>query len=323
MISLVLVVVAIVPAVMLVAAVSCLLWRDRWAREPTWRLAEIQALGATAMLLVVTYVPLLEGEAPARGTALPLSPPWLMHGVIAASSGAVLFALLVVILVVMGGRFLRTTVDGAVIGVSLGCGAALARAAIFLAGGWRLDPGWLVFSAVELVACSGLLGALFAMARATMRWPVRLGWVGLGWVAATVAHATCWAVAAGSRNGWLGLIPAVVVLVAVIVLGIAAEIRLVVRELGGEVEFGVVPAWVLEVVRSPRRRALADWWPRQDERRAVVRLLLDLAVQRCRVRGLDPARKQLYGLEVGRLRRRVKTVMPPDAPVIVDESVSE
>lgn len=318
-----LVIVAMAPAVVLVAAVSYLLWRDRWAREPVLRLVEIQALGAAAMLLVVTYVPLLDGETPARGTSLPLSPPWLMHGVIAAASGEALFALLAVILVAMGGRFLRTTVDGAVVGISLGCGAALARAAIALAGGWRLDPGWLVFSAVELVACAGLLGALFAMARATMRWSVRLGWVGLGWVTATAAHAICWAVAAGNGIGWLGLIPAVVVLAAVIVSAIAAEIRLVVRELGGEVEFGVVPAWVLEVVRSPRRRALADWWPRQDERRAVVRLLLDLAVQRRRVRGLDPGRKQLYGLEVGRLRQRVKAVMPPDAPFVVNESVPE
>ena len=286
-------------------------------------MVEIQALGATAMLLIVTYFPILDAETPARAWSLPLSPPWLMHGVIAAASDVALFALLAVILVAMGGRFLRTTVDGAVIGTSLGCGAALARAAIFLVGGWRLDPGWLIFSAVELEACLALLGVSFAMARATLRWPVRLGWAGVGWLGATVVDAACWALAAETRGGSFGLILGIGVLVFVIILAIALEIRLVVNELGGEAEFGVVPTWLVDVVRSPSHRVRADWWPRGDERRAVVRLLLELAVQRCRLRGLDPGRLQLYGLEVGRLRQRVKALMPLDAPAIADEAVAK
>jgi len=62
-------------------------------------------------------------------------------------------------------------------------------------------------------------------------------------------------------------------------------------------------------VASHRWFGGAGWWPRRDERWAIVDLLTQLAYRKHQLRQLDGERASIYSLEVGRLRERARRVL--------------
>ena len=91
------------------------------------------------------------------------------------------------------------------------------------------------------------------------------------------------------------------------------ERRVLAGQLVEEVELGVLPAWVAEIVPSYPRRIRSEWWPRRDERREILRLLVTMAFRKHRLRTLSADRLRLYGLEVGRLRNRARVILADHA----------
>ena len=90
---------------------------------------------------------------------------------------------------------------------------------------------------------------------------------------------------------------------------LAYERRVLSEQLRTRSALGVLPAWVVEVLPSYRRRIRSDWWPRRDERQEILDLLVSLAFRKQQLRTLPDDRARLYGLEVGRLRQRARAVL--------------
>ena len=57
------------------------------------------------------------------------------------------------------------------------------------------------------------------------------------------------------------------------------------------------------------RRCRSGWWPRRDERREIAGLLVTLGLCKRQLLALPDDRAWLYGLEVGRLRQRARTLL--------------
>ena len=150
--------------------------------------------------------------------------------------------------------------------------------------------------------------------RASMRVPCALATV-------LVAGLAQWLLLRAAIWGWsvwgqhntpfnLALVTAAaLLLVGVFWAALLLERRVLTRQLADEVAFGVLPSWVVDVLPSFRRRIRSAWWRRRDERREIVRLLISLAFRKQRLRGLSEERARLYGLEVGRLRQRARTLL--------------
>jgi len=81
------------------------------------------------------------------------------------------------------------------------------------------------------------------------------------------------------------------------------------RELSDEVRLGVLPPWVADTIPYYRRRVRADWWPRRRERTVIARLLTRLAFRKHAVGRLPDREADLAGLEVLRLRQRVRAIL--------------
>lgn len=94
---------------------------------------------------------------------------------------------------------------------------------------------------------------------------------------------------------------------------IRGECRLLERNLREEAGFGVIPDWLPGRAARLWRRSDPGWWPRRDERQTLNRLLVELAIKKERVTSLGPEAARVYGLEVGRLRLRLRLLLDPAA----------
>ena len=99
------------------------------------------------------------------------------------------------------------------------------------------------------------------------------------------------------------------------ILGVCleSERRIITDQLRDEVELGVLPDWVVEVIPSYRRRIRSDWWLDRRERAVISRLLTRLAFTKHSVSRLPVERSRLAGLEVVWLRERARRIL--GAPV--------
>ena len=218
---------------------------------------------------------------------------------------------------------LESPLDGLVSGLAAGCGMALgglvvpaawaqdglleawlgvvtllsAGVAVGLGVGWaRLRVGMVRQLLAVLVGATVALAALVlpaasAAAVAALRWhPAGWGWAGI------VALIVSLPLLVAGAFGWLLL---------------RFEQRLVRRRLEEEAAFGVLPAWLPSLAASPVRRSNPTWWPRRDERQTLNRMLCELAIKKERVTALDADAARVYGLEVGRLRQRLRTLLDP------------
>jgi hypothetical protein len=303
---------AVALAVLLSVAAFFILWLDRYGTEPVVRLGLVALWGLACPLLLRLADPHL-GLA---GDPETLSGPGLLPAGVGLLAQLMLAAALAL---VATSNFLEGPVDGAVYGTVAGLGLAVSEnlIAVGTAGpaSWPVLP---VFLTIVEAAAAAVVGAGIGIAklaaRPALRVPCALAAVGcagmLRWALLGLASWGCslW----GSRNGPVDL--ALIVLAAGVLCGVflaalAFERRVLAAQLGEEVRLGVLAEWVASVLPSYLRRIRSEWWPERDERREIVRLLTALAYRKHHLRGLSDESAQLYGLEVGRLRQRARTLM--------------
>ena len=236
-----------------------------------------------------------------------------LHGLGLSALAPVAVALIVLAAV----RALAGPLDGALLGTA---GGAAAGAAVVLWLARSARPPAAVDALVATLTCAGaaaVLGAGVGRARLAGRPAALGGWLALG-LAAAGAIAAPWLVgrAEGTSGAAAALDVARVVvpllaLLAAPLLSARFERRVLERELGEEVGNGILPGEVVFVVASYSRRIRSAWWPRGDERRALVGLLRRLAFRKQQLRHLEGERLHLAGLEVGRMRDRVRRLFDP------------
>ncbi len=288
-------------------------WLDRYRAEPVPRLALMALWGFLCPLLFRLADPTLGfvGDFdPVLGTA----------AVLPAAAGLVEEVLLAAgLTVVATSHYLDGPVDGAVYGTVAGLGFACFQGIAALHAGWAPQhaaaPAYATLVRAGATAAVGAgIGLSKLAARPLVRVPCALA-------AVLVAGVARWVLYGAAAYGWglwgvrntpfnLGLVAVAALFLAIVFEGaFAFEHRVLARQLGEEVQLGVVPGWVIDVLPSYHRRIRSDWWIRRDERREVVRLLTALAFRKHQLRGISGVRAHLYGLEVGRLRQRARTLL--------------
>lgn len=301
------------------AGAYLLWWVDRYAWEPAPRFALTFALAAAGGLPLLLLTP----AAWWRGLLLGAHPTHTAWGLV-ARDGALRLAVLALVLVLFSRRsHLDSPLDGLVFGVAAGSGLA---ATSLVAASWGTSgvelEGWLVMT--SLTSAGGAVGLGLGWARLRPAgWrqagPALVGLVGggaallvspafgafLGWSGARLSG-WVWSVAVGTAV----LLPLVTASTLAWFL-LRHERRLLERGLEEEAGFGVVPAWLPQRAARLWRRAEASWWPRRDERQTLNRLLCELAIKKQRVAALGPDAARVYGLEVGRIRHRLRSLLDP------------
>ena len=288
-------------------------WLDRYRAEPVPRLALMALWGFLCPLLFRLAEPTLGfvGDFdPVLGpaAALPAAAGLLEELLLAA--GLTLLAT---------SHYLDGPVDGAVYGAVAGLGFACFQGLAALHAGWAPPHAALpAYATLVRAGATAAVGAGIGLAKLTARPLVR---VPCALAAVLVAGVARWVLYGAAGYGWgvwgvrntpfnLALVAAAALLLAGVLVGaFAVEYRVLARQLGEEVQLGVVPGWVVDVLPSYRRRIRSDWWTRRDERREIVRLLTALAFRKHQLRGISGTRARLYGLEVGRLRQRARTLL--------------
>jgi hypothetical protein len=305
------VVAAATAAATLAAMVAALWWCDRSERDPLlWLGAATVGGTVTGFMAAVAGASLAaSGRGVSAGWSLELvdlGPRWLVQ-------------VLVVSLTVALARQLDSPTDALIYGTAVGAGVGIGvslHGTVFAAGP-VLGP----VNEVLLHCLSGAtLGGCLGGARFTGRWPARLGYVagGLGLSAGVhlLAPLLRGVVHSGLASG--GLAPGLVMLATCaglllcsVALVLRAEQRTLSSRLGEEVALGVLPRWVVDVVPFYRRRVRSAWWPRRDERTLLTRRLTRLAYRKQALGDLAP--EQLEGLELVRLRQRLRTMLESPA----------
>jgi hypothetical protein len=300
-------------AVVLSGAAFAVLWLDRYKAEPVLRLVFAAGWGLLWSLILRLAFPGLS----------PLADPGFTAGIVAVLPALVL--LLEELLLAAGlaalatSRYLQGPVDGVVYGTVAGLGLAIFQTLAALHGGWLPShPTMPVLTALVVADGTALVGGGIGYGKLVVRRPLRVPWV---FVVVLVASLSAWVLHGAATVGWqrwgrqnvlfgLALVATALLLLAALFEGAwALERRVLARQLGEEVSLGVLPAWVVDIVPRYHRRIRSDWWPRRDERREVVRLLTSLAYRKQQLRGLSEESLRLYGLEIGRLRQRARSLL--------------
>jgi len=307
-----------VSSVVMAGIVWIVWWLDRYDREPLHLMLAAFAWGAVAApMLCVALGPFLAGLAgvrPPSGAAL--LAPFLEE--VAKAIGVALIAW-------RSGEFDNPT-DGLVYGAAAGLGFAATENAAYCLAGTGGDAAVLPLVIRRIVGSAGLhalassaFGGLVGVAVIARGFGRRIGWTALGLAVATAMHIGWNAVLVSARETgpglWWGLaVPgAVLVWLAVLAVFLESERRIIREELRREVELGVLPAWVVEVIPSYRKRIRSDWWPERRERAVISRLLTRLAFRKHAVGRLPEDRSRLAGIEVVWLRDRARRILhePP------------
>ena len=309
------------PALLLPAA-YLVWWLDRFRLFPLARFVAMVALAGSVGLLLAARWP--AAAALGGGLAGPAMPAPGAIGergtVLAVDAARLALAALAVLVFLLARARVESPVDGVVFGVATGVGLALPA-------GWLLaegDPGVAAVAvagqALAAVLAGAVVGLAVAYARFDPRWPMRVA-VALGGAAVAAAVVAGSRLAAEASRPWVAPLLLAVATVGAVAGAFAIELVISRRELAEEASLGVLPAWAPEVLPRYWRRVRGSWWPRRDERRALSRLLLQLAFRKHQLRHLDDDRATLYSLEVGRLRERARRLLDPGrtAPAGVGE----
>jgi len=312
-------------ATFLVLIVVVVWWLDRYDREPLGMVAAAFGWGALAAPALATvtetialgilgphYGRLLGGTLVAIGIGPLAEEGWKAVGLLA---------------VVALSREFDNPTDGLVYGTAVGLGFAMTENLLYelsaaAAGDLHrlltLVLGRTLITAGIHALCSAALGGMLGFAVLAGGWVRRFGLVLTGLVGAVALHgawntAVTAAVVARDPRGTAVMVATVmalylcyIVLLAVLLHG---EHRILQVQLAEEVELGVLPGWVGEVLPFYRRRIRSTWWPERRERTVIARLVTRLAFRKHALRHLPEDEARLAGLEVVRLRQRLRSVL--------------
>jgi hypothetical protein len=300
-------------------ATFLLLWLDRYRTEPVLRLVLLTCWGLLCALAfhvagpVTGFVVGLDSKLGTL-TTFPIAAGIVEELVLALGLAAVAMS-----------HYLDGPLDGAVFGTVTGLGFGALQTVAALHAGWApASPLLPLFLTLMRAAATAAVGSSIGFAKLALRTLPRVACALAAVLAAGLAQWALVAAANGVLNTWgardtaanVVLVLGVFLLLAgVFQAALVLERGVVAHQLADEVALGVLPPWVVNVLPSYWRRIRSDWWRRRDERREIARLLTSLAFRKHQLRGLSEERARLYGLEVGRLRQRSRTLLalPPDA----------
>jgi hypothetical protein len=309
---------ALLVAVALAAAVFLALWVDRFKGEPVMRLVLMALWGGACGLALRLAAPTLAsfgrpgvvtGFSPSLTAGVPVVEELLL------AAGLAILAT---------SHYLDGPLDGAAYGTVTGLGYATFQVLASLATAPSpSQPGVSIVAVLGQAGATALVGGAFGLAKLTLRAALRVPIVLAAALLAGVYQGGLVLAGRWARRTWpeggtvfdcaLGAL-SVVILLGVAQAGLTFERRVLVRQLAEEVKLGVLPEWVAKVIPWYAKRIRSAWWPRRDERREIVRLLTSLAYRKQQLLGLSEFRANLYGLEVGRLRQRARTLLALHPP---------
>jgi len=315
----------VLAAGVLVLVVAALWWLDRYDREPVRWLAFAFAWGALASPLLAVV-----SEGAATGILHAVHGRYLGGVLAVVTFGPFLEELAkaagIVIVVAVSSSFDNPT-DGVVYGTAVGLGFAMTENFVYelsAAGSGQFER----FLAVAVVRtlltagihglCSGIVGGSLGFAYLSRNRVSRLLWFLGGLSTAVILH--------GSWNGLLTSAAITgngrgVAVAAGLVFGLYLAYGLVLaaflhgehlilkRQLAEEVELGVLPSWVAQIIPYYRKRVRGRWWPERQERTVLTLLITRLAFRKHAMRRLPPDEAAVAGLEVVQLRQKIRTML--------------
>ena len=316
----------ILSSFILVGVVAAVWWFDRYDREPLHLVAMEFLWGATVAplisVMVFTFFAGLGGDVAPQGnlSLIGISAFGPLVEELAKGVGLVL-------VVLFSSKFDNPT-DGVVYGTAVGLGFAVTENVIYgLGTGMNLDGpreilllvgGRTLLSAGIHALCSATLGGFLGHALLSRKSIHRAAW-SAGGLAVAVALHTAWNVALisagtfssdGSPRLWLVAVPLLYgFYAATLAAFLRSEHSIIKRQLAEEVDLGVAPPWVLEVIPYYRRRVRGDWWPSRRERTVIARLLTRVAFRKHALRHLPRDEATIASLEVVQLRKRVREIL--------------
>jgi protease PrsW len=315
----------LVAAVFLVLVVAAVWWFDRYDREPLGMVAVAFGWGALAApalaavsetialgVLRTHYGRLLGGALVGMGVGPFAEEAWKAVGLLAV--------------VALSPEFDNPT-DGLVYGTAVGLGFATTENLLYdltaAASGdlHRLvvvAAGRTLITAGVHALCSATLGGMLGFALLSRSWLRRFALVASGLGVAVGLHAawnTAVAAAAIGRDDrgvvfMVGVLLALYLLYVVLLAALLhGEHRILQVQLSEEVKLGVLPVWVADVLPFYRRRVRGAWWSERSERTVIARLVTRLAFRKHALRHLPADEARLAGLEVMRLRQRIRSAL--------------
>lgn len=308
----------VLSTVFLVTVVAAVWWFDRYDREPLHMVGGVFLWGALAAPVFSVAGCSVVGIGFQIGQ-------WALAGWVGPFMEELAKAVGIILVVVLSREFDNPT-DGVVYGTAAGLGFAVTENLCYTvagAGGPAIRETLLVvltrtalaagIHAVSSAAFGGCLGFAYL---SKDRWR-RIGWTLLGLAGAVMIHAgwnamllTISPTGDADRARWFAAVPALYAIYLLsLVIFLKSEQRILTRELTEEVELGLVPPWVADVIPYYRRRIRGDWWPSHRERTVLARLLTRLAFRKHAVRRLPVEEAEIAGLEVVQLRQRVRAML--------------
>lgn len=325
---LILLAVLVVSVTLLLVVVASVWWIDRYDREPLHLVAFVFLWGAAiapaASLMAISALGrILGGSFSGVGfdtLGSLLLGPFVEE--IAKAAG--------ILLVILLTNAFDNPTDGVVYGTAVGIGFAVTENLYYAFGALAQLQGvddilMLVVGRTLLVAgihalSSATFGGFLGYAVLSPKKASRVGGLLAGLMLAIALHAA-WNMAvlfvgpvspAGSPRGWLGFVPSLYVVYAVILAAfLRSEHRILKVELAEEIELGLAPTWVADVIPYYRRRVRGDWWPSRKERTVIARLLTRVAFRKHALRGLPQDEANIASLELVMLRQRVREILGP------------
>ena len=326
---LILLAVLVVSVALLLVVVAAVWWIDRYDREPLHLVAFVFLWGASiapvASIMAFGVVSRVLGGAVSAVSFDTMA--ILFLGPVVEEIAKAVGLLLIVLLT---NKFDNPT-DGVVYGTAVGLGFAVTENLYYAFGAIAELRGGidgilvLVGGRTLLVAgihalSSATFGGFLGYAVLSPKKAVRLGWVSVGLALAIGLHAA-WNTALlyvgpfspdGTLRGWLWVLPSLYVVYMIILTAfLHSEQRIVKRELAEEVELGLAPAWVVDIIPYYRRRVRGTWWSSRPERTVIARLLTRVAFRKHALRHLPPEESAVPSLELVMLRQRVREILGP------------
>jgi RsiW-degrading membrane proteinase PrsW (M82 family) len=304
---------------LLVAVVAAVWWFDRYDREPLHLVVGVFLWGALA-------APVLSaGSCSVLGIVVNATPTALA-GWIGPTVEELMKAVGLLLVILLSREFDNPT-DGVVYGTAVGLGFGATENLVYAAvGAYHAPVGeTIALVSIRTAMCAGIhalssaaLGGCLGFATLSRDRKRRVSWAVGGFAIAVGLHAA-WNVmllrvgpstAPWVHEMWFVTLPVLYALYATtLALFLRSEQRILRELLREEVELEVLPPWVADVIPYYRRRIRSDWWPSRQERTVLARLITRLAFRKYAVRRLPRPEADLAGLEVIRLRQRIRGML--------------